>query len=171
MSIQKRIAELGLSLPQPSKPLANYVPYKIVNLGSAQSPLDVIEGLPIVNSMLYISGMVPLQNGELFRTGKLGADVSVEDGITCAQICTLNGLGWANSALDGDLDRIIEVVQVRGAVASTPEFFDHPKVVNGASDLLVQIFGEDGMHTRVVYGSVALPLNVPVEIDYVFSLR
>jgi len=171
MGIHDRLAELGLSLPKPPMPLASYVPYKLINLSSAQTMLDRLEHLPLASEMLYISGMIPLQDGAPFRTGRLGAEVSLEDGVSCAQICTLNGLAWANTALKGDLDRIIEVVQVRGYVASTPDFFDHSKVVNGCSDLLVDVFGDDGRHTRVVSGAVALPLNVPVEIDFVFSVR
>lgn len=171
MVIEERLAQLGLSLPAPVKPLANYVPYKVVNLSSRPSIADMLEQQPLVSGMLYISGMVPLQDGAPFAVGKLGAEVSVADGATCAQICTLNALSWASMALDGDLDRIIEVLQVRGHVACTPDFYDQPKVVNGASDMLVEIFGDDGKHTRIVVGCPALPLNVPVEIDYVFSLR
>jgi enamine deaminase RidA (YjgF/YER057c/UK114 family) len=171
MSIRERIAQLGLSLPEPPSPRGNYVPFKIINLASVSGPSDWAENLPVVNSLLYLSGMIPLQDGEPFRTGKLGADVSMEDGVTCAQICTLNALGWARHALEGDLDRIIEVVQVRGFVASAVDFYDQPRVINGCSDMLVNIFGDDGKHVRSVVGSASLPLNVPVEIDYVFSLR
>ena len=171
MTISDRIAQLGLSLPEPAKPVANYLPYKIVNLSGGLSPQDLVGRRTVVNDMLYLSGMIPLQNGKPFTTGKLGAEVSLEDGVTCAQLCTLNALGWAKLALDGDLDRIVEVVRVRGFVASTPDFYDQAQVINGCSDMLVNIFGDDGKHTRAVVGSVALPLNVPVEIDYIFSLR
>lgn len=171
MNITDRIAQLGLSLPDPAMPLANYVPYKIINLGSGQSVLDMGSDRTLANDLLYLSGMVPLQDGKPYCQGKLGDQVSMEDGVTCAQLCTLNALAWANKALDGNLDRIIEVIRVRGFVASTPEFYDHPKVVNGCSDMLVNIFGDDGKHTRTVIGCAALPMNLPVEIDYVFSLR
>jgi len=171
MPIKERIAKLGLSLPEPPAPRGSYVPYKIINLASLSGPADWAENLPVVNSLLFISGMIPLQDGQPYRTGKLGAEVSVEDGAVCAQICTLNALGWAKHALDGDLDRIIEVVQVRGFVASAPNFYAQPQVINGCSDLLVDIFGDDGRHVRTVVGSVSLPLDVPVEIDYLFSLR
>jgi enamine deaminase RidA (YjgF/YER057c/UK114 family) len=170
MSITERIAQLGLSLPEPALPVANYLPYKIINLASGLAVPDLGDR-PVVNDMLYLSGQIPLQDGKPFCTGKLGAEVSLEDGVSCAKICTLNALGWANQALDGNLDRIMEVVRVRGFVASTPEFYEHAKVINGCSDLLVEIFGDDGKHTRAVVGSVALPLNVPVEIDFIFSLR
>jgi enamine deaminase RidA (YjgF/YER057c/UK114 family) len=171
MSISQRIAQLGLSLPTPPEPQGNYVPYKIINLASLSSPTDWAEKLPVVNSMLYISGMIPLQDGAPYTTGKLGSEVSVEDGVICAQICTLNALGWAKIALEGDLDRIIEVVRVRGFVASAPDFYSQPMVINGCSDMLANIFGDDGKHTRSVVGSVSLPLDVPVEIDFLFSLR
>jgi len=171
MGIAERIAQLGLSLPEPAPPVANYLPYKIVNLGSVASPADWAQNLPVVNGMLYLSGMIPLQNGAPYTTGKLGAEVSMEEAVTCAQICTLNALGWAKVALDGNLDRVIEVVRVRGSVASTADFYAHPQVINGCSDMLVNIFGDDGKHTRVVSGAVALPLNVPVMIDYTFSIR
>lgn len=177
MGIKDRIAQLGLHLPEPPRPVGKYVPYKIINLGSMPGPADWGEKLPIVNAMLYISGMIPLQKDDetgawdLYIQGKLGDEVSIEDGVTCAQLCTLNALGWANRALDGNIDNIIEVVQVRGLVASTPDFYDHAQIINGCSNMLVNIFGDDGMHTRVVAGAVSLPMDAPVEIDYVFSLR
>lgn len=167
----QRLAQLGLSLPTPPQPVANYVPFKIVNVSSTPDLFDAYKDLPQVGGLLYISGQLPLQNGELFTTGKLGGEVSLEDAQTCAQICTLNALGWASKALQGNLDRLLEVVQIRGLVASTPDFYDHPKVINGASDLLVEVLGDDGKHTRVVSGAVALPMNAPVEIDFLFSLR
>jgi enamine deaminase RidA (YjgF/YER057c/UK114 family) len=166
-----RLAQLGLSLPTPPQPVANYVPFKIINVSSTPDLFDTFKHVPQVGRLLYVSGMLPIQNGELFVKGKLGAEVSLEDAVTCAQICTLNALGWASKALQGELDRILEVVQLRGLVASTPEFYDQPKVINGSSDLLVEILGDDGKHTRVVTGCVALPMNAPVEIDFLFSLR
>jgi enamine deaminase RidA (YjgF/YER057c/UK114 family) len=167
----ERLAQLGLSLPTPPQPVSNYVPWKIVNVSSTPDLFDAYRHLPQTGGLLYVSGMLPLQDGTLLAAGKLGADVSLEDGQTCAQICALNALGWASKALKGDLDRILEVVQLRGLVASTAEFYDHPKVINGASDLLAEVFGDDGKHTRVVSGCIALPLNAPVEIDFLFSLR
>lgn len=171
MMIEERLAQLGLSLPELVMPVGNYVPYKVLNLSNAVTPADWPDTHPVAGGLLYISGMIPVQDGAPFTIGKLGAEVSLEDAATCAQICTLNALSWASAALEGKLDRIIEVVQVRGHVACTAEFYDHAKVVNGCSDLLVEIFGDDGKHTRVAVGCPALPLNVPVEIDFVFSLR
>ena len=171
MSIAERLAQLGLDLPVPPAPVGNYLPYKRVNFSSAHSLRDNMEEREQVNQLLYISGMIPLQHGEPFATGKLGDGVSIEAAQTCAQICTLNALGWAKVALDGDLDRIIECVRVRGFVASTPEFYEQATVINGCSDQLVEIFGDDGKHVRSVVGCVSLPLNVPVEIDFVFTIR
>lgn len=171
MSIENRIAQLGLSLPEPAAPVASYVPYKILNLRGPLTPVSARDGLPISSGLLYLSGMIPVQDGQPYATGRLGDEVSLEDGVTCAQICTLNALAWAKVALDGDLDEIIEVVRVRGFVASTPDFHDQPKVVDGCSKMLVEIFGTDGKHVRSAVGSVSLPLDVPVEIDFVFSLR
>jgi enamine deaminase RidA (YjgF/YER057c/UK114 family) len=176
MSIQKRLVELGITLPELVQPVGNYVPYKLIST-IHPGPLMDSEAwtLPTHSKLsygkLYTSGMIPLQGGKPFAQGKLGAEVSIEDGVACARICALNALSWANYALKGKLDRIIEVVQVRGHVASTADFYDHAKVINGCSDLLVEILGEAGKHTRMVVGCPALPLNVPVEIDFVFSLR
>lgn len=153
MSVAIRLKELGLELPRPAAPVANYLPYKLVG------------------GMLYISGQIPLTEGKLAFTGKLGAGVSLEDGTQCARLATLNALGWAGLALDGDLDRIKEVVRVRGHVASAPEFYDQAQVINGCSDLLVEVFGDRGRHSRAVMGCVALPLNAPVEIDFIFAVN
>jgi enamine deaminase RidA (YjgF/YER057c/UK114 family) len=171
MSIEERIAELGLSLPDPAPPVASYVPYKLIHLRGPLTPISDRDGMPISSGLMYLSGMLPLQDGELFRRGRLGAEVSLEDGVTCARICTLNALGWAKKALGGDLDLVIEAVRVRGFVASTSGFFDQPAVIDGCSELLVSIFGAEGRHVRSAVGTVALPMNAPVEIDYVFSLR
>jgi len=171
MRTERRIAELGLSLPEPAAPVGSYVPYKVVNLRGPLTPVSGREGLPISSGLLYLSGMIPIQDGEPYKKGKLGGDVSLEDGVTCAEICTLNALAWASKALEGNLDTIIEVVRVRGFVACTPGFTDHLGVINGCSDLLAQIFGDAGRHVRSAVGCPSLPLDVPVEIDLVFSLR
>jgi len=153
MPIEARLDELGLDLPAPPAPVANYVPYKLHG------------------GLLYISGQIPLRNGAPLHTGLVGEQVSLEQGRECARLCLLNGLGWARSALDGELDRIAEVLRVRGFVACSAGFGDQPAVANGASDLLVEIFGDAGRHTRSVVGCSSLPLNVPVEIDFLFALR
>lgn len=171
MTIAKRIAELGLSLPEPPETVGNYLPYKLVNVGSVSSLVDWAQRLPVINGMLYLSGQIPLQDGTPYKTGKLGAEVSVKEGQDCARICTINALGWAAKALDGNLDRIIEVVNLRGYVAGTPDFVEQPQVINGASDLLAEIFGRDGKHCRAVVGAASLPMDVPVEIEFFFSIR
>ncbi len=155
-----RIIELGLSLPALASPIGSYVPYKILrdNHGPA---------------LLFTSGMIPIRDGEPLLTGKVGAGVSIEQAQDCARLCVLNALAWILQAIGeglGGIDRIREVVQVRGFVACTPEFAEHPKVLNGASDLLVEIFGEAGRHTRAAVGCSSLPVNVPVEIDFLFAL-
>jgi enamine deaminase RidA (YjgF/YER057c/UK114 family) len=158
MSSSELLAGLGLRLPTLAMPVANYVPYKLV--------LD-----KLASGMLYVSGQIPFVDGQLYRTGKLGAEVSLEDGIECARLSTLNSLAWANEALAGDLSRVWEVVMVRCFVASTPDFYEQPKIANGASDLLVAVFGERGKHARAALGAPSLPMNAPVEIDIVMSIQ
>jgi enamine deaminase RidA (YjgF/YER057c/UK114 family) len=152
MSALERLAKLGLELPELAMPVANYVPYKLRG------------------HHLYLSGMIPVVNGTPLHKGHLGQDISIEQGQECARICVLNALAWAHDALRGDLGQIFEVLQVRGLVACTPDFTDHPKVLNGASDLLVEVFGDLGKHTRVAAGASSLPLGVPVEVDFLFGI-
>jgi enamine deaminase RidA (YjgF/YER057c/UK114 family) len=161
-----RIVELGLTLPELPAPVGSYVPYKI--LRDRHGP-----------HLLYTSGMIPVVDGQPVLTGLVGDGVSIEQAQECARICVLNGLAWVQQAarqtLDGllglnGLDHISEVIQVRGFVACTPDFANHPQVINAASDLLVDIFGEAGRHTRAAVGCSSLPLNVPVEIDFLFAL-
>lgn len=158
MILSERLAQLGMSVPKLAMPVANYVPYKLV--------LD-----KQATGMLYISGMIPTVDGALAHAGRLGAEVSLEAGIECARICTLNGLAWVNEALSADMSRIWEVAMVRVFVASTTDFYDQPKVANGCSDLLVEVFGERGKHARAAVGVAVLPMNAPVEIDFIFSVQ
>ena len=150
-----RLKELRLTLPTPAPPVGSYVPYKIVPGADGRA-------------LIYTSGMVATVEGKPLHPGKLGAEVSLEAAHECARQCVLNALAWVNVAVG--LDRISEVVQVRGFVACTADFYDHPRVINAASDLLVEIFGDAGRHTRAAVGCIALPLNVPVEIDFLFAL-
>lgn len=143
---------MGYQLPQPAAPVANYVPYKLLG------------------RQLYLSGMIPVVAGKPLYTGRLGAEVSIEQGVECSRQCMLNALAWVNEALHGNVERVFEVIQVRGLVACTADFVDHPSVINGASDLLVEVFGDRGKHTRVASGAVSLPLGVPVEIDLALSI-
>lgn len=146
-----RLAELGLTLPAPAAPVAAYVP--TVEAGG----------------FLYVSGQVSFVDGALVK-GKLGADLSVEQGFAAAQGCGLMLLAQAQAAL-GSLDRVARVVKLGAFVACTPDFTDQPKVANGASELMVAVFGETGKHSRSAVGVPSLPLGCAVEIDAVFALH
>ena len=150
--IDARLAELGLTLPTPAVAVANYVPF-------------VISG-----NLVFVSGQLPLENGKPAVLGHLGAEVSVEDGVRAARLCGLNLLAQAKAACGGDLDRVARVVRLTAFVSSAPDFFDQPKVGNGASDLMVQVLGDAGRHARVAVGAPSLPLNVAVEIEAVFEI-
>jgi enamine deaminase RidA (YjgF/YER057c/UK114 family) len=144
--VEEKILELGLELPKISTPIASYIPAKKVG------------------NLVFTSGQLPMVNGELTITGFLGKEVSIEDANRAAQVCTLNALAAVKGVI-GDLDQIKSIIRVVGYVASTPEFTKQPAVVNGASDLLLQIFGDEGKHARSAIGVSALPLNAPVEIE------
>jgi len=150
--IDARLAELGIELPGASAPAANYVPY--VRAGA----------------LLFVSGQVTVWNGALKYQGTVGADLSVDDGYQAARICGLNLLAQAHAALDGDLDRVRRVVKLGGFVQCAAGFTDHPKVINGASDLMVEVLGEVGRHARFAVGAPSLPLGVAVEVDGVFEV-
>jgi len=152
MSIDDRLHELNISLPPPPKPLASYVP--AVQTGN----------------LLYIAGQVPIENGVIVKPGKLGAGLTIEEGQALARICTLNALAAAKAVL-GSLDRVTRVVRLAGFVASAPGFGDQPSVINGASDLLVQVFGEEGRHARVAVGTNELPRGCAVEIEFLFEVK
>jgi len=150
--IEKRLADLGVELPNPSSPAANYVPF-------------VVAG-----NLVFISGQVTVWNGERRYIGRLGEDFSVDEGYQAARICGLNLIAQARVACSGDLDRITRVVKLGGFVNSAPDFTDQPKVVNGASDLMVEVFGDKGRHARFAVGAPALPLGIAVEVDGVFEI-
>ena len=150
--ITTRLAELGIDLPEPSAPAANYVPY-------------VASG-----NLVFVSGQLPVWNGDFRFIGKVGADFSLEEGIEAARLCGINLIAQARDAAGGDLDRIKRVVKLGGFVNAGPDFTDHPKVINGASDLMADVFGEAGKHARFAVGAVSLPLGVAVEVDGVFEL-
>ena len=151
-AIDARLAELGLTLPAAAAPVANYVP------------------AVIVGNLLFLSGQVPSENGALNVKGIVGQSVSVEQGKAAARICALNLLAQAKAALGGDLGRVKRVVKLTGFVACGPDFLQHPEVINGASDLFVEVFGEAGRHARAAVGSASLPRGVPVEVDAVFEI-
>lgn len=148
--IEARLKELNIELPNAASPAANYVPF-------------VITG-----NQLWIAGQVPFWNGEIAYRGKVGNDISLEDGVAAARVCGLNILAQAKAAL-GDLDRIAQVVKLGGFVNAAGDFTDHPKVINGASDMIVDVFGDAGKHARFALGASGLPLNSAVEIDAVLE--
>ena len=149
-TIEARLAELGVTLPDAPAPAANYVP-------------AVLSG-----STIYVSGQLPVGANGLVK-GTLGAGVSVEDGYEAAKLCAINILAQAKKAA-GDLERIVRVVKISGFVASAPDFFDQPKVVNGASDFLAEALGEKGRHARSAVGVAALPLGAAVEVEAIVEI-
>jgi len=150
----ERLASLGLELPPVAAPQAAYVP-AVVSRG-----------------LVYVSGQLPFIDGKLQLTGKVGAEVSAEEAAALARICALNGLAAAASvAGPGGLDGIARIVKVVGFVASAPGFTSQPVVINGASELLIEVFGESGRHARSAVGMAELPLNTPVEVELIAELR
>ncbi len=148
MSPGERLAALGLTLPPVTPPVAAYVP--ALRTGA----------------YVYVSGQVPVVDGKLAGTGKVGGEVSAEDASQMARTCALNAIAAAASAAGG-LDRIRRIVKVVGFVASAPGFNGQPQVINGASELLIEVFGEDGKHARSAIGVAELPLNAPVEVELI----
>jgi len=150
--IDARIAELKIEMPMPSKPVANFVP-------CVQS-----------GNLLFVSGQVTMWNGVVQHVGKVGGAISLEEGQRAARMCALNVIAQARAWL-GDLDRVTRVCMVQGFVNAVPEFTDHPKVMNGASDVIVQIFGDAiGKHARFALGAGSLPYNVAVEVAAVLEV-
>lgn len=149
--IESRLAELGVTLPDAPAPAANYVPF--VRSGNT----------------VYVSGQISMGPGGLI-TGKLGADMDVSAGAAAARICAINLLAQVRAACDGDLDRLRRVVKLTGFVNSTADFTDQPKVVNGASDFLVEVLGDAGRHARSAVSAASLPLGVAVEIEGIFEI-
>jgi enamine deaminase RidA (YjgF/YER057c/UK114 family) len=150
--VEDRLKALGIELPTPSKPGANYVPF--VRTGD----------------LIYLTGQLSQWNGQRRFIGKLGRDFGVEEGQQAARLCALNLIAHLKSALDGDLDRVARCVRIAGFVNSTPDFVSQSQVVNGASDLFVQVFGEAGRHTRMAVGVGALPYDVAVEVEGLFEV-
>ncbi len=151
--VNSKLEELNIQLDEPSSPAGSYVPFVISN------------------NLVFISGQLPFINGELTIKGKVGDLVSLDDGIKMAEACAKALLSQLKSACGGNLNKVKRVVKLGGFVASTPDFIDQPKVINGASDLFVKIFGEKGKHSRFAVGTASLPLNVPVEIEGVFEIE
>ena len=150
--IDARLKELGLELPQATAPIANYVPYTVSG------------------KLVVVSGQVSVRNGKAEYVGKLGGGMSVADGQQAAKLCALNVLAHLKNACGGDLDRVTRVLRLGGFVNCTPEFTDMPQVVNGASDLMVAVFGDAGKHARAAVGVSSLPLGVAVEVEAMFEI-
>ena len=150
---EENIKKLGLVIPEPPVAVANYLPYKMIN------------------NIMYISGQAPTQNGELLYKGKIGYDLSLEEGIKAAELCCINIIAALKKQIDGNWDKLDCFLKLGGFVNCNSDFIDQPKVINGASDLLVNIFGEQGRHTRFAVGSNSLPLGIAVEIDAIIQLR
>ena len=151
MSVAARLAELGIELPSVVTPLASYVP--AVRTGN----------------LVYTAGQLPLQDGALPRTGKVGAEVSADDAKALARVCALNALAAVDSLVG--IDEVTQVVKVVGFVASAPGFSGQPGVVNGASELFGEVFGEAGAHARSAVGVSELPLDAPVEVELIVEVR
>ena len=150
--IADRLKELNIELPQAAAPVANYV------------------GWVRAGNLIFTAGQIPLKDGKPVCTGKVGADVSIEEAEEAARLCAINAIAQAAAALDGDLDRIVRVVKLTGFVNADNDFTQHPQVVNGASGLMVEVFGEAGRHARSAVGSSSLPLDVTVEVEAVFEV-
>ena len=148
MSANQRISDLGIVLPQVATPAGAYVP-------------AVVSG-----NLVFTAGQIPLVEGKLAATGKVGKDLSAEQAREIARICALNAVAAVKSVI-GDLDRVKKIVKVVGFVASAPDFSQQPAVVNGASELLEQIFGDKGIHARSAVGVAVLPLDAPVEVELI----
>lgn len=151
MSYEHRLKQLGIELPEAPKPVANYVP--VVRVGE----------------LLFLSGVLPSRDGQLVMTGKLGQPLSIEQGMEAARVALLNALAIIRSEV-GSLDHLTRVVKMVGHIASAPGFVEQPQVLNGASDLLVAVFGEAGRHARVAVGAAELPRQAPVEIELIVQV-
>ena len=152
-NIEKRLSEIGITLPPPGAPGGNYVAYVVVG------------------DLVFMAGQVAREAGKMKYVGKVGRDVSVEDGRAAARLCAVNLIAQLKAACGGDLDKVDRCVRVGGYVNSPPDFTQHPQVINGASDLLVEVFGERGQHARTAVGVAALPLDSAVEVEAIFKLK
>ena len=151
-AIEQRLAAEGLALPRAAAPAANYVPYTITG------------------RLILVAGQMPFEGGRVAVVGRLGGGVSMADGQKAARLCALNLLAQAKAACGGDLDRLGRCLKLGGFVSCTPDFAEHPEVVNGASDLIVLAMGEAGRHARFAVGCPSLPRNAAVEVEAIFEL-
>ena len=152
-SIEKKLADLGITLPPPGAPGGNYVPFVVVG------------------NLAFMAGQVAREAGKMKYTGKVGKDITIEQGQEAAKLCAVNLLAQLKEACGGDLDRVERCVRLGGFVNSPLDFYDHPKVINGASDFIVAVMGERGQHARTAVGVSALPLDSAVEVEAIFQLK
>src|SRR5690625_1838674 len=151
--VEARLAELSITLPEAAAPVANYVPF--VKSGN----------------LIFLSGQLPMRDGKPSHIGKVGGERTAEEGQAAARNCAINLIAQLKAACDGDLDRVKRIVRLGGFVASTPDFTEQPKVVNGASDLMVEVFGDAGRHCRTAVAAPSLPMDVTVEVDAIVEIE
>ena len=150
---EENIKQLGIEIPDMPAALANYVPFKVSD------------------SIVYVSGQAPVKNGELIYKGKVGKDIEIDEGIKAAELCCVNIIAALKKSINGDWNRLETFLKLGGFVNCNNDFYDQPKIINGASDLLVNIFGEQGKHARFAVGSNSLPMNISVEIDAIIKIK
>lgn len=150
--IDARLAELGIELPEAPAPVASYVPYTVSG------------------KLVFLSGQINVWNGEFGPSGKVGVDVTIEQGQEAARLCALNLIAHLKNACGGDLDRVSQVIRLGGFVNCNPDFADQPKVIEGASALFIEIFGDAGRHARTAVCAPSLPFLAPVEVDGIFEI-
>ena len=150
---EENIKKLGIEIPDMPAPLANYVPFKVSD------------------NVVYVSGQGPVKNGELVYLGKVGEDITIDDGIKAAELCCINIIAALKKSINGDWNRLDNFLKLGGFVNCKDNFYDQPKIINGASDLLVNIFSNQGRHSRFAVGSNSLPMNISVEIDAIIKIK
>ncbi|MGB1361584.1 MAG: RidA family protein [Alphaproteobacteria bacterium] len=151
--VEERLSAIGITVPDAAAPAANYVPYTISG------------------NQIFVAGQIPMVAGEIKHQAKVGDDMTADQAVEVAKVCAINIIAQVKSAI-GDLDRVTKIVRLGGFVNATPDFGDHPKVINGASDLMVEAFGKDvGAHSRAAVGAGSLPFGVAVEIDAIVEFK
>ena len=151
-TVDARLREKGIEIPEAAAPVANYV------------------GHVVTGNLCFVSGQVTIDKGQFKHQGKLGAEISLDEGYRAARLCAINIVSQLKAACGGDLDKVRRVVKLTGFVNSTPDFTDQPKVVNGASDLMIEVFGDAGRHSRAAVSAGSLPVGVAVEVEAVAEL-
>lgn len=152
-SVEENLKTLKITIPKPSAPAANYVPWSRSG------------------NLIYVAGQLPIENGNVKYVGKVGQFVAQNEAVMAARLCAINIIAQVQSALDGDLERVRRIIKLGGFINCIPEFSEHPKIINGASDLMVDVFGEKGRHSRFAVGAVSLPLGAAVEIDAIVEIE